>query len=242
MAFTYISEGYGFEAGSDTAVSASAMNIAAGNLLVVYVKWLGADTTLTVSDGGSNTFTMETHVIYGTSGAIGYILNSAANTTATFTATFGDARSEKGLIVFQVQPTAETTVEKDQGPTLSYGNSAAIATSSITISAGDTIAIGACGTNNSSLLSDELIADIAPDYIRAIGGDSGSGRMALFYSIGDTGAATAKATIETGTYWTAEIMSFLATAASGGGVDTAKKRMSATHLLMPGFPMAILPD
>ena len=31
-------------------------------------------------------------------------------------------------------------------------------------------------------------------------------------------------------------------AAAGGGVDTAKKRMSATHLLMPGFPMAILPD
>jgi len=30
--------------------------------------------------------------------------------------------------------------------------------------------------------------------------------------------------------------------AAGGGADTAKKRMSATHLLMPGFPMAILPD
>jgi hypothetical protein len=30
--------------------------------------------------------------------------------------------------------------------------------------------------------------------------------------------------------------------AAGGGVDTAKKRMSATHLLVPSFPMAILPD
>jgi hypothetical protein len=30
--------------------------------------------------------------------------------------------------------------------------------------------------------------------------------------------------------------------AGGGGVDTAKKRMSATHLLVPSFPMAILPD
>jgi len=31
-------------------------------------------------------------------------------------------------------------------------------------------------------------------------------------------------------------------AAGGGGADTAKKRMSATHLLVPSFPMAILPD
>jgi len=30
--------------------------------------------------------------------------------------------------------------------------------------------------------------------------------------------------------------------AAGGGADTAKKRMSATHLLVPSFPMAILPD
>ena len=37
-------------------------------------------------------------------------------------------------------------------------------------------------------------------------------------------------------------VAFAVKAAAGGGVDTAKKRMSATHLLMPGFPMAILPD
>jgi len=29
---------------------------------------------------------------------------------------------------------------------------------------------------------------------------------------------------------------------AGGGIDTAKKRMSATHLLVPSYPMAILPD
>jgi len=37
-------------------------------------------------------------------------------------------------------------------------------------------------------------------------------------------------------------MALIAAAVGGGGVDTAKKRMSATHLLMPSFPMAILPD
>jgi len=37
-------------------------------------------------------------------------------------------------------------------------------------------------------------------------------------------------------------MALIAAAAGGGGADTAKKRMSATHLLVPSFPMAILPD
>jgi len=36
--------------------------------------------------------------------------------------------------------------------------------------------------------------------------------------------------------------SYIGAYAAGGGVDTAKKRMSATHLLVPSFPMAILPD
>jgi len=44
------------------------------------------------------------------------------------------------------------------------------------------------------------------------------------------------------TLYLSSILLALRPAAASGGADTAKKRMSATHLLMPGFPMAILPD
>jgi len=86
--------------------------VGSGTLLVTWVKGAGADTDISVSDGGSNTFTMLPHIMKGPAhgGCFGYILSATANATAAFTAAFTDSVTYRGVCVWQFTPGAGKTV------------------------------------------------------------------------------------------------------------------------------------
>jgi hypothetical protein len=207
----------GFDANNDTTVATDgALNIAAGDVLVVYVKWISADTTLVVSDGGSNTFTMSTHQENSTLGSIGYILNAAANAAATFTATFGANMSEKGLIIYQCRPSAGETPSLDGGPSGTFDDGTTPTSGTVSVAGPGGIVFGGAGDYGTNTFSDPLIGGAAADASIQRGGDSGSGYMCLWYKAGSTGSINAVVTISGSTHWTADIIAIKSVGGAGG--------------------------
>lgn len=140
MGWTKISDAGAFDSSSGTSLSCtSTLNVAASDSLIVLVGWEGGDTTITVSDGGSNTFTIEpTHV----TGVVGYILIASVNGTATFTATWGAERTWRRILVVQARPDSGETVTKDDGPADLIGSGTSIASDNINTSGTDEIIFG----------------------------------------------------------------------------------------------------
>jgi len=132
MAATFIASVIGTAGGNGTSLATSTpLNVAAGDILLCWSTFTGADTTNAVSDGGSNALTMEANTVNVSAGALGYKLIASANATATFTQTLGAARAFREIIVFQFRPDAGDTIARDAANTGS-GSGAAASTGNIT--------------------------------------------------------------------------------------------------------------
>lgn len=143
MGWTKISDAGAFDSSSGTSLSCtSTLNVAASDSLIVLVGWEGGDTTITVSDGGSNTFTIEPTHVSSVCGVVGYILIASVNGTATFTATWGAARTWRRILVVQARPDSGETVTKDDGPADLIGAGTSIASDNINTSGTDEIIFG----------------------------------------------------------------------------------------------------
>ena len=158
MAFTFIASAVGGDddAGT-TSDTTTSFNVAAGDVLVAWVKSEGAPTTVAVADtGGTNALTfdagdVENHSNGDLSTAWGYRLIAQANATATFRLTT-QSRPFRTLIMWQFRPDAAETITKDAS-NVSQGSGTTMSSGNISTTGDDEIVLGGYGEyvgNNSA--------------------------------------------------------------------------------------------
>jgi len=247
MGFAYIAYCKGQSDSSGTSLNGDvALDINAGDLLVGIFKWEVDDTTpgcrsgvgendftfLATSDNASEIFT-----------AIGYKIAAVNNDSATMEFTLAVARAFRSFQVLQFRPDSGETVTLVAGPSPAEiaGGYGPENSGDISPTGTDILVFGAIGSYSARYIY--AIFDIGT--VTATFTYASAYYTIAGYKFFDTPQTNIHLTADldaSSNYWTLDIAAFKSEAAGGGGVDTAKKRMSATHLLMPGFPMAILPD
>ena len=210
MAFSYITYAAAVsDQSSSPKTCSSALNVAAGDLLVC---WLGyedqANENASASDGGSNVFTMEaeTSNAGGSKGRFGYILSATANAAATFVGVAGTA-PYCGFYVFQFRPDAGETVSLDQKGTAT-GTGTSLATANITTTGTDEVVLMGCKNYNSASWSSPTIGGAA------VTGSGTNGLTGVFYSLLTATATVGGAVTHANSNWVCNIISFKS--ASGG--------------------------
>jgi hypothetical protein len=220
MAFAFVASQIGSTAYGPfkTVSTAGTLNVAAGDLIVVYGRWYeAASGGVTISDSGSNSCTIDTEVNRGTYTFIrcGYILSASANATATFTLTTVNNVNNLRITVLQFRPDAGDTVAKDQNQATGNGWSTALLTGDISTTGDDEVTISGCGQDYGTNPTNEQIGDTAADGVVDVGGANDS---SAWYRILNATAANihGQATIGGNTDWIILLNSFKATAAAGG--------------------------
>lgn len=221
MAWTFVSQG-----GTSTDKSASSLTIAetsasvaAGDLVVVWVKWENGATTVSCSDGTSSlTNWGPGNLSVGGAdqrGTLFYLLSSVATGTVTYTATFGAGRSWRGMCVMVYRPSAAASL--DGTATGTSGTSTAANSGNLTTTGTDGVAFGAYGEFGDPIAS-PLINGSAADQFRD-NSASGSSREALWaksYTSGFTGAASG--TLSAVNQWICGVIAFKIAAGGGGSI------------------------
>lgn len=213
LSFTFVNSGVGGAAGaSSTVATGSVASVHAGDLAVVLVKWEGADTTVTMSDGGASTFVdafSGAHVgsaaTYWTT--FMYTLSTSTTASKTYTATFvSGTRTSRDIIAMVHTPTAAVTL--DGTPKGTHGTSGTTATSgNITTSGTDGLAFGGYGDFTGVAATSTLINGGAKDRQVNGGASTASSFWSKAYASGFTGQA--QATIAgTGPDWVCIVMAF----------------------------------
>jgi len=120
MAWTYVGSATFYDGGTATTVDTdSTLHLEIGDVLVAYVAWFGATTTVAVATTApADSFTMEAVNMAGTrnGGCIGRVVVGTHNETATLRATLGAARTKVTIEVMQFRPGSGETVTKLTGP------------------------------------------------------------------------------------------------------------------------------
>lgn len=185
---------------STTLVCSTGLNIQKGDMLVAIVNHWTGDKTTTISDSGSNSFTMIHNDPYDSSlyTHYGYILNAQANSSATITVTFGASIQYCAAIVFQFRPSVGVVTLNTYDVTAT-GTSLTVESNSVNIIDGDCLAIGGYGKYyfpDISALNSQKLGDLdatAPNT------DAYYAQLwYLAFSNNPTLSATAKCTLPTG--------------------------------------------
>ena len=228
MGFAYIAGASGVNTAADTTLATSAtLNVAAGDVLVCWAAHeSGAASGLAVSDGGSNSFTMEAETTTSDEyGAFGVVLVASANATATFTASFGASVAYRNLIVMQFRPDAGETVAADQKNT-GTGDSDAALSGAITTTGTDEVVLGAVKCDGNTTSTDEAIGGTAADGVER------SGQLAsMWYRIlTGTAASIAATRTLTSSPWVCNIFSVKSTATGSTYATTVILRQYAQQI------------
>lgn len=112
-ALSHITVTEGSGAGSSLTVASSARNLAGGNHNLVFVRFDGATTSITVTDTAGNTYTSLTQRVNSGGTFCSqwfHCLNATGNAANVVTATFGSARTQRALRVHEASGTAPTSV------------------------------------------------------------------------------------------------------------------------------------
>lgn len=220
MAITYINwTGEEENSAGTTLDGAVVLNIAAGDFLIGFCKWETSTSTIALSDGGSNGFTMFAVVKHATSNmwiSIGYKLAATANATATITMTTGSSVGYRAFGVLQFRPDAEETVSLDAGPSTGQGTTAAIQSGDINTAGTDEVIFAGTGTYSANTPASPLIADAAAD-----GGDGANNNYSYTWYKIFTGAQTgvhAQVTASGAMSWICDVLAFKSVAAGGGTI------------------------
>lgn len=119
MAAAYVNEGHNWDTVSGGSIAAGATSHTTGNLLVCFVRHEDAATTITIADTAGNTWTpltKVTHPSVNMHGQLFYVLNCTGNASNVVTATFGAARTYRGIQVKQFSG-LNSYDEEDSGTT-----------------------------------------------------------------------------------------------------------------------------
>ena len=139
---TYIQGNVNAADAGSTSITTTLTGVAAGNLIVVYVGWEGATTTVSVSDGTSSFTGLD-----ATSGAGGdlwgrwfYLLSSTSG-NKTYTVTYGASRGYRRVAVMEFN--SANTWSLDQGPSGGSGSGSYPTSGNITTTGSEVVALGA---------------------------------------------------------------------------------------------------
>ncbi len=211
-------------ASATTLDQTTTLNIAAGDLLVAWVKYEGgAATTVavaSVSGSPANAFTVNAGdtVAHGNNDlhtAFGYVLNASADASCTLRLTLGAARVYRALQVYQFRPDGGETWTRNAGAiAASSSNSTAPSSGNFSPTGSDLVVVGGYGDYSGSTFSVPLINSVAAD-----GQLTGEQTLtASWYRILTTGFTngTASCTLSGSAAWTCGGIAF-ASASGGGG-------------------------
>lgn len=214
----------GSGSGSGTTIATgAALSVTAGDLIFAAVSWEGADTTVSMADGGVNSYS-EVSFTGGHPGGGAtptepwnacFWAVAATTTSVTLTATYGAARTFRVITALCFHPDAAGTISLDGTPTAAGGLSTAIATGNITTTTQDTncglalTSYSEYGDNPTS----EQINGTAADNVTNNGNHE---VWMLRYTNGFTGQGTATIGFN---HWAAGITAFKIVAGGGGGYN-----------------------
>ena len=225
MSFSHIatySDDTGSNSGDTNTITGVSCND--GDLLVCFCGW-EADTTVSVSDGGSNDFTMEAVTDEGTSYAtMGYVLDASSVTNQTFTMTLGSNGTWRvfGLMVFR--PDADETVTHD-GYNAATGSGTAIQSGDVDPTGTDIVAAGFGYHYTSLIATDHQLYEVGDDgYVDP---DIYS-TMAYKLFTADQSSGHFQCTAIAGNNWVSGIIAFKSEAAGGATEVTKDGTMAAT--------------
>jgi hypothetical protein len=216
-----------------------------GHAIIVVASYQGTVGTPTCGDTQSNSYSLiDSHYDSGDnqSTAIFYCGNIVGGSSFTVTVSIGASRGYRRLIILEYDK--PLVVDKYLSTSATYGTGTDALTSGAVVTTKDgELIIGYEMEINTMIYLAAMVAGTdyveqqnAPDAI-----DAEYHLVVEDRNQASAGSIAGTFTQSTGTYpFTVGVATF--SEAAGGGVDTAKKRMSATHLLVPSFPMAILPD
>lgn len=247
MAFTYVgvASGYDYNSVTSVATSTGTLNVAAGDVLVCLGSWNdGTGGTLGCSDGGSNTFTVgaEQHEAGAGScfSAIGYILDAAANATATFTFVHSTAQTGNGIVVLQFRPDSGHVTSLDptsSNPAWGSGASGGTLTSgALTTTGNDTIVVGLARNYEGGTWSSEAIGGTAATAVAATNNKQGAWYRILTEGI-SSGSATAAQSVSN--YWVCGLIGISASATSASQSVTPSISASESSSLSPSASSSI---
>ncbi len=190
MAFTFIA--WASNASDSTSATTidttTALNVAAGDLLITWAKHEGAPTTVAIADSVSgNSHTLDAgdkvnHTNGDLSATFGYVLSATADASFTGRATFGAARPFRSIIVAQFRPDSGETVTKDTSAT-GQGNGTAVQSGTYTTSGTDVVAMGGYGEYVAATSSSHQINGVAADAVRKTDVTHGNNFTAAWYRI-----------------------------------------------------------
>lgn len=168
MAATFIAAVGNNSASASTLDASASLNVAAGDLLVAWVKHEGTATTNAIAkDSGTptNAFTFDAgdeieHTNGDLNGWFGYKLSAEADSSFTPRLTLGASRGYVAFIVLQFRPDSGETFTKDASNTNEGANST-VASGTITTTGTDEVVIGAYGPYTSTTTEGEQIGGSA---------------------------------------------------------------------------------
>jgi hypothetical protein len=195
------------------------MNVAAGDLLVGWIKHESTATTYaiaSVSGSPANTFTCDGADV--NDNAVGlhtqgcYVLSAAADSSATFRATLGAARTFRNLVVMQFRPVSGKTVAKDTSND-NQGSGTSTSSGTITTTGTDEVAaafLGEFQPSSSSAWQINSVSAAPIPYASPIDSSSFWYRILTATFAGGQSTATV-----TAVDWNEHLMAFTATNAGG---------------------------
>ena len=231
MAWTHIANAVGAsDVGVTTLDTSSSLNVAAGDLLVIWAKHEDATTTFAAAKSTgtpTNTFTFDAgdkvdHTNTFLHASFGYLLSAAADATMTVRLTLGASRQYVRIVVMQFRPDAGDTVSKNTSA-VGQGTGTSAASAGFSPSGDDLVVCGGFGEFDAITLSSHQINAVAATAV-----SSGS-VTAAWYRILTAGFTngTASVTASASADWITNGIAFAATGAGGG----AAARPSSLSLL-----------
>lgn len=215
FAFVASASGAGDTPAATTVATSSTLNVEGGDLLIAWVTFedgTGAD-AISITDGGSNTFTFDTgddtHGLGNTANGYPlYILNASANSSATFTATITESgspssKSYRRIIVMQYR--SGGTITKDiSGTPENDGEGTAIASGSFSTTGTNGVVCGAAAVYTSGTHSSQTVGGVAAE--NAVS-QSGASMWCDIVTAALT-TQTADSTYSASNYWAATAIAF----------------------------------
>lgn len=170
--FTFIASasGFGDTPAATTVATSSTLNVASGDLLIALVTFEdgAGDEVISITDGGSNSFTFTTgddvHASGNTANAYPlFLLSATANATATFTATLDQSRPYRRIDVMQYRPSGGTTSKDISGTREASGTGTSIASGTFSTTGTNGVACGMTAVYTSGTHSSQQVGGVAAD-------------------------------------------------------------------------------
>jgi hypothetical protein len=157
----------GQEGSGTNIVCTTGINVAAGDLIVAYIKWEDVSATVTWAgdeDGSTNELVIgEIGAETDPSGCWAYRLVAQADATFLFKVIFNVSVAFSRILVYVFHPDSGEVVSLDGVYSLLHGISGDPQSSNLTASGSDVVAVGAYGEYQSGVLTNMQIGDVAAD-------------------------------------------------------------------------------